>query len=84
MTPQFVHVKTFVSWKLLYFFPFTYLFTVGFCWDLFKKFLIGVWLINDVVLASGVQPSESVICISTFLKILFPYRMDIGVHVSFF
>ena len=43
---------------------------------LFKKFFIGVYLIYNVVLVSGVQQSESVIHIhiSTFLKILFPYR----------
>jgi len=41
----------------------------------FLKFFIRVWLIYNVVLVSGVQPSESVIhvLISTVFKILFPY-----------
>ena len=45
-------------------------------YNLFKKFFIGVWLIYNVMLVSGVQQSESIIHIhiSTLFKILFPYR----------
>ena len=45
----------------------------------FFKFLfyIGVWLIYNVVIGSGVQQSDSVIHIhiSTVFQILFPYRL---------
>lgn len=47
------------------FFLFTYLFTVGLFEAIKKKKKIGIWLIYNV-LASGVQPSDSVIHISTF------------------
>ena len=53
-------------------FPFFFLQTNNF----FKKIFIGVQLIYNVVLVSGVQQSESVIHIhiSTLFKILFPHR----------
>ena len=40
----------------------------------FFKIFIGVELIYNVVLVSGIQQSESVTHISTLFKILFPYR----------
>ena len=44
--------------------------------DLFFKIFIGVYLIYNVVLVSGVQQTESIIHIhiSTLFQILFPYR----------
>ena len=85
MTPQFgpceiicVLMRTFI------FFPiYLFIYNRFLLRSLFKKKLIGIWLIYNV-LASGVQPSESIMHISTFLKILFLYAMNIGVHVSFF
>ena len=43
----------------------------------FFFFYIGVWLINNVVLVSGVQQSDSVIHIVhvSILQILFPFRL---------
>ena len=44
----------------------------------FLKNLIGVWLINNVVLVSGVQKSESVmpVHVSILFQIIFPYRLS--------
>ena len=40
-------------------------------------FYTGVWLINNVVLVSGVQQSNSVMCkhVSIIFLILFPFRL---------
>ena len=40
----------------------------------FFNIFIGVELIYNVMLVSGIQQSESVTHISTLFKILFPYR----------
>ena len=52
----------------------------------FKKslFYIGVYLINNVVLVSGVQQSDSVIQIHIFilLQILFPFRLQQNIEQS--
>ena len=46
-------------------------------------FYIGVSLINNVVLVSGIQQSNSVIHISILFQILFPFRLLKSIEWSF-
>ena len=45
-------------------------------------FIYGIWLISKVVLASGVQQSDSVIHVSIVFQILFPFRLVQSIESS--